>query len=252
TLYADENFDALAWNDPSNIPTGKAITLVGADTERTITLTGNGNMFYVEGSLTLDNNLTLKGHGSNNSSLVEVYEGGSLVMKAGAKISGNTASAGGGVSVIIGGNFTMEGGEISGNTATGSLPNVPTLFLVSDGSGGGVLVQGGNFTMKGGTISGNTASGVFSGSVELWTGSGGGVAVWDGSFSKTGGTIYGNTGNANVVKTSDSSPVDTMGHAVYYQTDDSYYYRDATLGAGDNISTSQVPSSGTQYNWTKK
>jgi parallel beta-helix repeat protein len=68
------------------------------------------------------------------------------------------------------GTFTMQGGSVQGNTATGY--------------GGGVLVfaNSGTFTLSGGSIEGNTA-----------TGYGGGVYLYNSSaLTKTGGTIYGN------------------------------------------------------------
>jgi hypothetical protein len=120
-------------------------------------------------------------------------------------------------------------------------------------AGGGVAVSGdedgqGEFTMEGGTISGNTAA----------MGGGGVAAVNMGSspsFSKAGGgTIYGDTdntpgGNANTATSGSTG----RGHAVFYivEMDEQYnpvtsYYRDDTLNAGDNISTSN-----TAANWTK-
>jgi hypothetical protein len=73
---------------------------------------------------------------------VYVNEGGAFEMSGNAVISGNVASSsyssssayGGGV-YVAGGAFTMNGGEISGNTAA---------------YGGGVYVNGGTFTKSGG------------------------------------------------------------------------------------------------------
>ncbi|MDR1900830.1 MAG: right-handed parallel beta-helix repeat-containing protein [Treponema sp.] len=108
----------------------------------------------------LGDNLTITGGG------VLADTGGIFTMNGGT-ISGNTASSGGGgVYVASSGSFTMKGGTISGNTAS---------------SGGGVYFTGsGSFTMKGGTISANT--------------SGGGVYVNDGSFTMNGGSVSANTG----------------------------------------------------------
>ncbi|GHV96396.1 hypothetical protein AGMMS50293_27160 [Spirochaetia bacterium] len=80
--------------------------------------------------------------------VVRVQINGSVfTMNAGSKITGNyNISSGGGVNVRDGA-FTMNGGEISGNTA-----NV----------GGGVYVLNSTdakFFMPGGTITGNTATG---------------------------------------------------------------------------------------------
>jgi hypothetical protein len=124
-------------------------------------------------TLVLDNNITLEGKSDNTSALVRVNSGGALEMREGAKITGNTASAGaGGLQVGTGGTFTMNGGEISGNKTTASL-----------GYGGGVDTFG-TFIMNGGVISGNTSSV-----------SGGGVYVniTGGSFTMNGGVISGNT-----------------------------------------------------------
>ncbi|MCR4648794.1 MAG: DUF4214 domain-containing protein [Lachnospiraceae bacterium] len=63
--------------------------------------------------------------------------------------------------------FTMNGGNIYGNTAK---------------SGAGVYCHGGTFVLNGGTISNNSTSG----------GNGGGVMAYSGSFTMNGGSITGN------------------------------------------------------------
>jgi predicted outer membrane repeat protein len=206
-----------------------------------------GNLLRVGSDQTLIlRDLTLKGHDDNDDSLVYISGSSSspasLSMKAGAKITGNTATIGGGVFADYS-SFTMYDGEISGNSATDN--------------GGGVYVQNGSFTMNGGKISGNT-SGT----------SGGGVSVGgNGSVDKTGGVIFGNTGddgNANVAKNGTLSPADTYGHAVYYtifivfDTSYVYYYRDTTLDntIAGNISTDTLPTDpgvgNAVGNWIKK
>jgi fibronectin type 3 domain-containing protein len=148
------------------------ITLKGKGGEQTVSLSGNGPLFTIASgaTLVLDSGVTLKGHSSNNTSLVQVNSGGNLVLKDGGAISGNT---GGGVYVRDSGTFTMNGGDISGNTAW---------------DGGGVYVSSnGTFTMSGGKISGNSAS-------ASSANGGGGVSVYDsGTFTMSGGTISGNT-----------------------------------------------------------
>jgi hypothetical protein len=149
----------------------------------TIQLKGKGQLLVVRGNrkLTLDG-VTLTGVADNDGPLVQVDDGGALVMKSG-KITGNThidneGIGGGGVRVGDGGAFTMQGGAISGNAAQGG-----------DGwsSGGGVRVEdGGAFTMEGGAISGNTAQG------RDWS-DGGGVGVGKGIFTMKDGAISGNT-----------------------------------------------------------
>jgi hypothetical protein len=178
-----------------------SITLKGEDSERTVQLSANGSLFTVNSgvTLTLEENVTLVGRGSNSASLITVNSGGTLVMEDGAKVSGNTNTSsassiygGGGVYVI--GTFAMNGGEISGNIVAGS--------------GGGVYVYSGTFRMNGGKISGNTAPTWHGGGVFIYSGTftmsegeisgntaggrGGGVLFHSGTFTMSGGIIYGN------------------------------------------------------------
>jgi hypothetical protein len=102
---------------------------------------------------------------------------------------------------IGGGNFTMRGGSISGNTF--------------DGDGGGVYANRGRFIMEGGIIAGNN------------TQSGGGAFIAGGTFTKTGGTINGNDaalGNRNNAS--------RQGHAVY-QYGNPERWRNVTAGPDD-------------------
>jgi hypothetical protein len=155
------------------------ITLKGKGGEKTVSLSGKGSLFTVESGVTLvlEDGVTLKGHSSNNDSLVRVNLGGHLILKDGGEISGNTVSSipygyGGGV-YVDGGTFTQSGGTISNNTASYS--------------GGGVYIIGGTFTQSGGTISDNTIS-------STTAGYGGGVYVYrSGTFTMSGGEISGNT-----------------------------------------------------------
>jgi hypothetical protein len=167
----------------SDISLSSSITVSAANTN--ITLTGSGTkriipseepnytFFILEGSgvsLTLDKGVTLDKDATGQSgSVVRVRNGAALVLKNEAKITGNSTS---GVSVERGGIFTMQGGEITGNTA--------------DGNGGGVRVaDGGTFIMQGGKIWGNTAN------------STGGGVYNAGTFTMQGGEITENTANFN-------------------------------------------------------
>ncbi|MDE2523095.1 MAG: InlB B-repeat-containing protein, partial [Methanocorpusculum sp.] len=87
-------------------------------------------------------------------------------MSGDAKISNNTGTQYGGGVHVDGGTFTMNGGEISGNTGY---------------RGGGVYVDGGTFTMTDGEISGNNPDD-----------KGGGVFVNEGTLTMSGGVISGN------------------------------------------------------------
>ena len=111
--------------------------------------------------------------GSVNCGGGVLVNSGSFTMESG-EISGNSAINGGGVFVGNNVTFTMKGGKISnnGNSNTGSL-------------GGGVFVDGGKFLMEGGEISGNELG---SGSLD-W---GGGVYVANGNFTMKGGKIADN------------------------------------------------------------
>lgn len=125
-------------------------------------------------------------------------------------IYGNTSGLDGGGGVCVFGDFTMNGGTISGNTASRGLYG---------GYGGGVKVDGG-FTMNGGTISGNT-SGM----------NGGGVYVnYDGRFAKTGGTISGNDATE-----ADRNTANQQGYVVYNATNKNW--RNATAGPKMNTDT---------------
>lgn len=118
---------------------------------------------------------------SDNKSTITMY---------GGEISNNIGETGGGVYVGQNCTFTLEGGTISGNTASGHKNQNPTTSgqYAMDGGGGVYLDSFGKFNMTGGEISGNTA-----------TGNGGGVCVMTYvsmyNVSITGGKITGNTAN---------------------------------------------------------
>jgi hypothetical protein len=163
-----------------------SITLLGDTAERTVSLGSTGLLFTVGSgvTLTLGNNITLRGQSYNTSALIHVDSGGALVMQSGSKISGNTNTSssyggGGGGVYVSNGTFTMSGGEISGNSASAS------------SGGGGVYVSNGTFTMSGGEISGNSAS------ASSYYGGGGGVYVSNGTFTMSGGEISGNSASAS-------------------------------------------------------
>jgi hypothetical protein len=204
------NPQTLSYSGKSKI----SIQLTGIGGVKTIEIYGYGSLFTIGNNVTLslNENIVLKGsvnvvaggnlimnNGSKitNGSGVSVLDNGTFTMNGG-EISGNTGSSfhhsngvtatitshGGGV-YISNGTFTMNGGEISGNTAGSSD------YISSSSYGGGVYMEGGTFTMNGGKISGNTTS-----SSSDWSngyGFGGGVYVGNGTFTMTGGEISGNT-----------------------------------------------------------
>lgn len=122
----------------------------------------HGNLTLISGSIT--NNTANYGGG--------VYVQDGTFTMTGGKIDNNSAMRGAGVCVSPNAKFAMNGGTITGNTAT------------SDG--GGVYVHsGGNFTMNGGTISENNSR---------W---GAGVYVVNGMCEINDGEISGNTASSN-------------------------------------------------------
>ena len=245
-VNTDENIAPHTLEYPNTINITIAMKGVGAN--RNVRLSSNGTMFTVKSNVTfvLDNNVTLHGHNQNTSPLVAV-NGGIFRMNAGTGIAGNNGGGGrgrsnGGGGVYVGsGNFTMNGGTISGNTANtgGGVYVYNGTFTLKDGTisrntadnGGGVYIGNGTLAMTGGTISGNTAKnsggGVYqySGQFPMTGGvvsgntaskNGGGVFVNNGTFSKTGGAITGYKSDANGGNSViDGSPLPRSGHAVF-------------------------------------
>jgi hypothetical protein len=160
------------------------------------TVTGNGGGIYITNGLVGSGVFTLAdGNITNN----KAKNGGGVLFNGekftmtGGTISGNTATGGGGGVFENRGEFTMSGGAISGNTATEHGGGITSfgVFTLANGniannkakSGGGVIFHSEKFTMSGGTISGNTA-----------TEDGGGLYVDEGEACvMSGGTISGNT-----------------------------------------------------------
>jgi hypothetical protein len=100
-------------------------------------------------SLVLEGKVTLEGMDSGTE-MVWINSGGSFSLEEGASLCNNR---GGGV--YVNGAFTMNGGEISGNSVTTSITSITTTYS----RGRGVYVgSSGTFTMSGGQISGNFAS----------------------------------------------------------------------------------------------
>jgi hypothetical protein len=196
-VSAHENINPAFLNYDGNI----SITLRSTGAERIIGLISNGSLFSVHSGVTLilDNNITLQGQSGNSYPLVFIYANGNLVMNTETKIIDNPSSSG--VRVDWRGNFTMNGGKISGHNFSGV--NVDGNFTMNGGEisgnstasngGGGVRVNGGNFTMNGGKISENTSIG----NPNFSSFFGGGVHVNGGNFTMNGGEISGNTSDGS-------------------------------------------------------
>lgn len=159
-------------------------------------------IFIQNGDLSIRNGDIIRNkiEGSGNGGGIYI-ENGDFTIEAG-EVSGNTLASGQGAGVyIVGsegkGNFTMNGGSIMQNTTSGN-------------NGGGVYINGGNFTLNSGSITGNSAEeggGVYlnNGNFSLVTGeisgntasgNGGGVYLVgeDCEYRLKNGTITGNQG----------------------------------------------------------
>jgi hypothetical protein len=151
--------------------------------------------------------------------------GASFIMSGNASVSNNKATnsvagVGGGVMVVDGGSFTMNGGTIGANSAAGE-----------DGGGGVLVGATSTFTMTDGTISGNSAT-LASASYSTGVVGGGGVSVaTGGTFTKTGGTIYGD----NTSSIDKNTAASGIGHAVYVENPGKS--RNSTAGSDDDLSS---------------
>ena len=169
-----------------------SFTMYGGEISENTAIRGGGvgndhSTFTMNGGKICNNTATESGGGIYSESVSE-----KTIINDG-EISGNTATNGGGVYSCYG--FTMNDGEISGNTAD---------------NGGGVYVKSGSFTMAGGRMNGNKATGdkgsggIYNdGTVTMKddallsgnTGYYGGVYVgYNGKLIMSGGTITGNNG----------------------------------------------------------
>jgi hypothetical protein len=215
-LFADETLPPLKLLNNTNL------TLISDGVERIIRLAENGRLFTLPAttSLTLENNVTLQGITKNidgasadNNDCVIAVQGGTLTMKEGSKITGNTVGAGTGNSRTAGvtlnaagATFIMQGGSITENTTLEN-PNAAGAVWIGSGAEDNVCT----FTMSGGIISNNRATG-------STTISCGGVFLARKNivFEKTGGIIYGGSatgGNANTAL----GTATNKGHAVLWE-----------------------------------
>ena len=177
-----------------NYPHANLTMTGGKITSNTSRVDGGGVRVW-KGKFTLE-----EGEISNNVTVnaccgggVSVDENASFTMNGG-EISGNTASfsgdAGGGVQVARSSSFIMNSGTISNNEAT-------------VGHGGGIFIDNtSSFTMNGGEVTKNKAS--------RWAG---GVCNW-GAFTMTGGTISGNTAGISGGGVSNAGSVTMTGGSI--------------------------------------
>ena len=171
--------------DITPVPYGACNLTFGHAERVTVTLKGSGTLNLKNGAghmlslgktqtLVIDSaDLTLIGNNylATYSSIIGVGNGGKVLLNNGT-LTGNTSVCGGGVYVYGDGTFAMNGGLITGNTATLNGAGVKVepngTFAMNNGKisennaayGGGVYVYGaGNFYIAGGEISDNTGIG---------------------------------------------------------------------------------------------
>ena len=190
---------------------------------------GGGATFNMYGGNIVGNHVT----GCGGGVYVLFANSGSTTFNLyGGRICGNAAPHGAGVH-MNGNAFTMYGGSIENNTATGN--------------GGGVCINSNGFTMHGGTIRNNVANN-----------NGGGVCNGGSGFAMDGGTITGNTvngnygggvyvGNTSITLGGDAKIIGNTVNNLYLGT--KYTSGDMTVTFGDG-STVAEPKSGMKVSVT--
>ncbi|MCC8162136.1 MAG: hypothetical protein LIO86_02950 [Lachnospiraceae bacterium] len=142
---SEETGTSLQGSTPSLTAMGTQLTSQGGRL--------NAGEYYLDDDITLSTNITISANttvtidlngktltGNGSGSVITVYGTLNLIdssTNGNGRVTGGNADYGGGV--FASGTFTMEGGTISGNTATNG--------------GSGVYVNSGTFTMSGGEIS---------------------------------------------------------------------------------------------------
>jgi hypothetical protein len=159
TLVISQDVNVTATQALNRANTKLTITALGGP--HTIQRTTTGTLFTVGQtgqtgiSLTIGNGITLQGRQDATAPVVNISSSAEFTMLEGSKITGNNSSAssestgyGAAVAVRGGSTFTMIGGEISGNTATGThMLTTAGVYVVDEGS---------TFKMEGGSITDNT------------------------------------------------------------------------------------------------
>ena len=221
TIVLNANQDLSSQNLSYSGKNNITIHLRGSGTKRTVSFDSYSDISIGTGvTLILDNNITLQGE-YNDSALININSFGTLIMNEGSVICENdnawSFNNGGAVYVGDNGNFIMNGGTISDNSA--------------NNYGGGVYVAGGTFTMNNGTISGN--------SVDSYSSYGGGVYIGEnGTFTMNDGLIFGNTISSYGNPAYDAS---ACGGGVYVGENGNF------IMSGGTISSNSITSSYTAY-----
>ena len=166
---------------------GATLTIMSANPDITLTRNFDGVMFTVsDGAKLIFEDIIIDGNKEkfpyNFNAIVHVL-GGEFIVNDGTVLKNNH---GPGVAVTDHGRFTMNGGEITGNTYYGGSGVLLTSSSFTN-------ITGGTFIMTGGKISGNAAYSIEN-TIDRFGGSGSGVTVSNNSvFIMTGGEISGNS-----------------------------------------------------------
>jgi hypothetical protein len=156
TLTANDTLEPYTLNSATlNGQYYTTITLKGEGSERILQIgDGKGPLFTMTASgatLVLDDNITLKGKLDNTGNGLVYVQNGTLKMKAGSTITGNTSTGNGGGVYVGSASFIMEGGSITGNTSTST--------TAASYAAGGLSITStsdtGTRAISGGTITGN-------------------------------------------------------------------------------------------------
>ena len=220
------------------IPNNRQITLV-SDSRRTLTITNSGQRHFTIGrdaSLTLENNITLNGTGTNNGG-VQVNAGGTLTLNEGSILENNArTTTGGGVALSGSGSavgtratLNMNGGLIRNNAATngggvhlgtnslvnmtsGSIEGNRSTSTGSGAGGGGVMLStaSSTFNMTGGTIRSNRSM-----TGTRTNAGGGGIRVTNGTFTMSGEARIENNQSTGTAATSGGGGIHQSGGRVH-------------------------------------
>ena len=184
------------------IPAGYDILLTGENGQEILTSQANGSLFTVENDATLTiSGLTLDGDGWSH--LIQVEEGGRLILEEGAVLQNCGSSA-----IVNDGTLILKEGAVLQNCGSSAIENDGTLTMYGGtitqndtlqkemrrGNGGVLNREGATFTMYGGSI---TCNGDLDGgeganqNAASDAGYAGGVTNL-GTFTMTGGEITGN------------------------------------------------------------
>ena len=184
------------------IPAGYDILLTGENGQEKLTSQVNGSLFTVENDATLTiSGLTLDGDGWSH--LIQVEEGGTLILEEGAVLQNCGSSA-----IVNDGTLILEEGAVLQNCGSSAIVNNGTLTMhggtitrndtlqknIQRGNGGVLNCEGATFTMTGGSITcnGDVDDGQGANQNAASTkGYAGGVTNL-GTFTMTGGDITGN------------------------------------------------------------